>query len=413
MGIADDYQLSFYEDVSIISERSSEAGSEVSLVKDTRDNRLYVKKSIKISEENVYHTIMNYEKDFPERGNLKGIPKIFVIAKQEENLVVVEEHINHPTLGKVIDSQAIKPWELIVIFRELCKTMEPLHTLEPPIIHRDIKPDNIMVNMNAVRGASLEPAVYVIDWNAAREYSYTKERDTQLMGTIEFAAPEQLGYGQSDVRTDIFGIGATLEYCIREIEAKSVIATESNIWRGLKAIVKKAKSLSPNDRYSCDRQMIDALDELLITENLRAIENNTGISQEVRQEAQQRTRSDISYNQPTQSFTGHRSKLNFTPPGFRTKKLKNMVTAIIIYIMIFNLARDITVDGYTGIYLIYFILLLCHVLWFSNYLGVQEKLKITKIKSKIVRVICHVLVVSLMWLMWAIIVDIPIMFGLV
>lgn len=395
MGIVDDFKLSFYEEVSIISERNNDAGSEVYLVKDTRDDRLYVKKILKISEENVYQTIMNYEMKYPNRGRLVGIPKIYAIVKQEKSLVVVEEYINHPTLRKVMESEAISPQELITIFKEICRTMQPLHTLHPPIIHRDIKPDNIMVNMDAIRGLSSETKVYVIDWNAAREYSYSKERDTQLMGTIEYAAPEQLGYGQSDVRTDIFGVGATLEYCMRELEGKSVSVNYGHIWSKLNAMTKKAKSLSPEDRYSSDLHMIEAFDEIL---DIR----KTGVTESARDYTQ----------------ASFRDKRDYILPGFRTRKLWKMIVAVLGYIMIIDIVRDTKLNDYRGVFLIYskvsyFILLICHVFWFSNYLGVQDNFKWTRSGNRKLKVLGHVMVIFVMWMIWAIINSIPGMLGLI
>lgn len=428
MGAVEDFQLSFYEEISKISERNNEAGSEVYLVKDTRDDRLYVKKLLKVSEENVYRTIMSYEMNNPGRGKLVGIPKIFAVVNQEERLVVVEEYINHPTLGKVMEAEALTEVELIHIFREICRVMQQLHTLYPPIIHRDIKPDNIMVDMNAVRGMSAGTKVYVIDWNAAREYSLGKERDTQLMGTIEYAAPEQLGYGQSDVRTDIYGVGATLEYCMREMESKSLAVNGSHIWKQLKNIVKKAKSLSPDDRYSSDQNMIVAFDELLglrqsgatgfVQENMQTGNSNiNGYNQLGYGNGYRYNQSSYGNNGSGSNQSSYKQKCNYTPPGFRTKKLWKMLVAILGYLMIFATARDAQLNDYTGFFNVfskvtYFILLMCHPLWFCNYLGIQDRFKWTRSESRIIRVLGHILVVAAMWLIWATILAFPEVLGL-
>ncbi len=399
MGVVEDFQLSFYEEVSKISNRAGDISTEVWLVRDTRDDRLYVKKTLKVSEENVYQTIMNYENKYPGKGRLEGIPKIFALVRQEEELVVVEEYINHPTLRKVMESDAPSTEELIVIFKEICTVMKQLHTINPPVIHRDIKPDNIMVNMDAVRGKINGTKVFVIDWNAAREYSYVKERDTQLMGTFDFAAPEQLGYGQSDVRTDIFGVGATLEYCMREVEAKKQFTNSSFVWNSLRTISKKAKSLSPNDRYSCDLHMIEAFDELLGTGKTSNTEQAT----------------DFSMNYEPQ---GHSSKQSYTLPGFRSKKLWKILVAILGYLMIFVAARDAKLNDYTGFWVIYskvtyFILLICHVFWFCNYMGVQDSFKWTKSGSKTIRVLGHSMIVVAIWIIWAVVLALPEFIGLI
>ena len=74
--------------------------------------------------------------------------------------------------------------------------------MSPPIIHRDITPFNILIT------SSLD--VSLIDFNASKQFKKNKKKDTLLMGTQNYAAPEQFGFFQSDARTDIYALANLL-----------------------------------------------------------------------------------------------------------------------------------------------------------------------------------------------------------
>ncbi|HEY6408761.1 MAG TPA: serine/threonine-protein kinase, partial [Ktedonobacteraceae bacterium] len=84
----------------------------------------------------------------------------------------------------------------------LCTVLNYLHTRNPPIIFRDLKPDNIM---RTSRGN-----LYLIDFGIARRFTPGQARDTGALGSPGYAAPEQYGKAQTTVQTDIYGLGATL-----------------------------------------------------------------------------------------------------------------------------------------------------------------------------------------------------------
>jgi serine/threonine protein kinase len=88
---------------------------------------------------------------------------------------------------------------------ELCDVLQYLHSQNPPVIFRDIKPDNIIVDS--------EDHLKLIDFGIARLFAPGKAQDTIVIGTPGFAAPEQYGRGQTDERSDIYSLGATL-YCL-------------------------------------------------------------------------------------------------------------------------------------------------------------------------------------------------------
>jgi hypothetical protein len=95
----------------------------------------------------------------------------------------------------------ILPWMLQVL-----DILTYLHTQSPPIIFRDLKPSNIMITAGG--------KVKLVDFGIARHFVPGKLRDTQIMGTPGFSAPEQYGSRQTDCRSDLYAFGATMYFLL-------------------------------------------------------------------------------------------------------------------------------------------------------------------------------------------------------
>jgi serine/threonine protein kinase len=85
---------------------------------------------------------------------------------------------------------------------QLCSVLEYLHSRQPPIIFRDLKPANIMLTGNE--------HIYLIDFGIARHFKPGQSKDTTALGSSGYAAPEQYGKTQSTQRTDLYSLSATL-----------------------------------------------------------------------------------------------------------------------------------------------------------------------------------------------------------
>ena len=135
--------------------------------------------------------------------HFSGIPQIFYCAEENGTLILIEEYIKGSSLSKILDSSDFfSETEAAALIIRLCDILSPLHSLNPPVIHRDIKPTNILISSDGVPK--------LIDFNAAKQVLSEKTRDTILMGTVDYAAPEQYGFRQSDPRTDIYALGVLL-----------------------------------------------------------------------------------------------------------------------------------------------------------------------------------------------------------
>lgn len=104
------------------------------------------------------------------------------------------------------------------------------------VVHRDIKPDNIIITSGGI--------LKLIDFDSSRKITDRKTRDTVLLGTNGFAAPEQYGFSQTDERSDIYALGIVYNYMLTKKSPFEQIADGAN-----KKIIKKCISIDKKDRY--------------------------------------------------------------------------------------------------------------------------------------------------------------------
>ena len=168
------------------------------------------------------------------------LPKILHV----EDGIVFEEYISGMPLDEYITSQSLAEPEIVELILQICEGLRELHSQEPPIIHRDLKPSNILVQTQ-----DGEPVVKIIDFDASREYKTDQSHDTRALGTDTYAPPEQFGYSQTDVRSDIYSLGSVLDEVTRDIEVSE----------GLREVIAKATMFNPDQRYADIDEFADAL----------------------------------------------------------------------------------------------------------------------------------------------------------
>lgn len=137
----------------------------------------------------------------------EGIPRFYGHFTDPEHWYLVMEYIPGQTLEAYLQTASEEGYcslqETLRIGIALCSILEYLHLCKPSIIFRDVKPANIMLTRNK--------KIYLIDFGIARAFNPGKTKDTTPLGSPGYAAPEQYGRAQSDQRTDIYGLGATLQ----------------------------------------------------------------------------------------------------------------------------------------------------------------------------------------------------------
>ena len=151
------------------------------------------------------------------------------------------------------DQPGIPPEKALDIMLHVCEKVCFLHSLNPPVIHRDIKPQNILVD-------SLGDC-HLIDFGISRLHQEGKsKKDTQVLGTRAIAPPEQFGYRQTDERSDIYCLGVVLYYCLTGdydlTGLKNEVADP-----GLVPIIEKATQFDPDRRYQSAKELLRVLIE--------------------------------------------------------------------------------------------------------------------------------------------------------
>lgn len=191
------------------------------------------------------------------------LPRIIDCRRTSGELVVVMEYIDGETLEALVRRLGPTPQHVVTLFGELCRAVEELHTgfyVEGegtrPVIHRDLKPSNIMV-----AGARYAPetglavsSLVIIDLGIARVWSDGAASDTVKLGTRAYAPPEQFGFGQTSVRSDIYALGGILFFCLTGRDPEPGLAMREQCARldvpeALAEVVAHAMAFDPAQRY--------------------------------------------------------------------------------------------------------------------------------------------------------------------
>ncbi len=134
-----------------------------------------------------------------------NIPRIYDHFSEDGRWYLLMDFIEGPTLEEYLTNWAegyMPLEEVITIGIQLCTALDYLHTRQPPIIFRDLKPANIIRMPNG--------QLVLIDFGIARHFKLGQLRDTIPFGSVGYAAPEQYGKVQTSPRADIYSLGATL-----------------------------------------------------------------------------------------------------------------------------------------------------------------------------------------------------------
>jgi len=154
-------------------------------------------------------------------------------------------------MTSLIDERDVLRWSI-----QLCSTLDYLHSMSPPIIYRDLKPENIIVDVFG--------RVKLIDFGIARSFKEDKSRDTVAIGTPGFASPEQYGRKQTDERSDIYSLGATMHYFLTGSDPRKrenpflfppVSSLNMRVTPRTREIVERAVQVKRDDRYQSVKEM--------------------------------------------------------------------------------------------------------------------------------------------------------------
>lgn len=184
---------------------------------------------------------------------------------------MVMERIEGETLAACLaaasepfDEGRCQVWALQVL-----EVLAYLHEQSPPIIFRDIKPENLMVD--SARG------IRFIDFGIARLFNPVKAQDTVFMGTPGFAPPEQFRRHQSDPRSDLYSLGATL-HCLLTLRDPAlnpfafepISLVNPRVSKRMEQVVQRALEIRPENRFQSARDMACVLQGTVDIEKVTA-----------------------------------------------------------------------------------------------------------------------------------------------
>jgi serine/threonine protein kinase len=193
-----------------------------------------------------------------------NLPKVFDYFSQDGRDYLVMDYIAGPNLKELLDEAraegaALPERQVLEWADQICDALDYLHNQEPPIIHRDVKPANVKLTP--------ENVVKLVDFGLVKFFDATDPRTITLLqayGTPTYAPLEQYGAGsgRTDVRSDIYALGATLYHLLtghapanaqqRFLQPESLRAPRSlnpRISHLTEYLILKAMAIRPDDRY--------------------------------------------------------------------------------------------------------------------------------------------------------------------
>jgi len=328
--------------------------SSVLLVKDLLSNDIQVMKYTKHYNIQIMQALKEQQP--------AGIPKIYDLEEEEDHLLIIEEYIHGRSLRQIYDSSGPLTEEQVITYSlSLCRILKSLHNMNPPIIHRDIKPEHIILTNDGV--------IKLIDFNGSKEENPEKKQDTVLFGTHNYAAPEQYGFGSSDHRTDIYQLGVTMNYLL------TGTFPINSIYEGqLGPVIRKCTQYEADRRYPAiwdlEKALLDIYDSYYRRESPKPSPAGNAKTDKPR----------LSRNYMNQEA----GKDTYMLPGFRTRTPWKMLLAGCSYLFIIYLCATLNIEDsrkagvqLTGFRLwtersAVFILLIVPILLICNYRGVLK-----------------------------------------
>ena len=201
------------------------------------------------------------ETDILKKLSHPNLPSIIDVIDTEDSFIIIMDYVQGNSLNRALEEFGAQPQEMVIAWaKQLCDVLGYLHSRTPAIIYRDMKPSNVMLKPDG--------NITLIDFGTAREYKEKNLADTTCLGTVGYAAPEQFGgMGQTDARTDIYCLGATLYHlvtgmnpCEPPYEIKPIREINPRLSSGFERIIQKCTQRNPEDRYQSCAELMYALE---------------------------------------------------------------------------------------------------------------------------------------------------------
>lgn len=212
----------------------------------------------------IYIRIRDIQRNKINEDSTTFIPEIYEVGKYlsndgKPNTFILEEYIKGESFDSILgDHKKLNESTIRDYMQQACKGLAVLHSQNPPIIHKDIKPQNILL--------SKDKRVKITDFGTSRTEKFGQDSDTKYEGTPQYAPREQYGEGgQTTPATDVYALGKTMYDLVRGEESKAPGMPQD--WKkrcsrckGLIPIIEKCTQERPNDRYKNAGELLKALE---------------------------------------------------------------------------------------------------------------------------------------------------------
>lgn len=254
-----------YERYSVLEQIHCSYWFKIYLVEDIKTKKKWTMKVCDKKQKNYNDSIRGIVLQEPKmmmKFDHRDMPRILDIIEDDRYISIIRDYFEGEPLNVFMQKKGPVSAEKVVEWgKQLCGMLSYLHNLTPPHIHRDMKPHNIILTP--------EGNLKLIDFGIMRLYDPKKSCDTTFLGTIGYAAPEQF-VGQTDARTDIFGLGMTLLELVtgedpkkQDYVHKPICQINPDLPKGLEYIISKCTEVDPKNRYQMCSELMNDLNDYM------------------------------------------------------------------------------------------------------------------------------------------------------
>ena len=188
------------------------------------------------------HPVPAYERLLGQ--SCDALPNIYSCRKLGSRVLVEEEFVDGVLLSDLLEDNLLDTQQASAVAAQICKALDVLHRNE--LVHRDVKPENIILTANG--------RVVLLDLDAACAQRQEGGRDTQLLGTVGYAAPEQFGFGRSDPRTDLFSLGVMMNVMLTGRHPSQTLAEGP-----LRPLIETCTQMNADKRFASAQALLHRL----------------------------------------------------------------------------------------------------------------------------------------------------------
>ncbi|MGI6743653.1 MAG: protein kinase domain-containing protein [Eubacteriales bacterium] len=227
---------------------------------------LYLLKRIEDGAKALLRITKNYpEEDALEEAKLlrrldhPGVPKVLFSCEKDGKSYLVREYAEGRTLHEIVTEKGcLSAEDIYGIAGKLADILSYLHRQTPPVIHRDIKPQNII--------AGTDGSIHLIDFGIAREHKQQRRQDTSIVLTLDYASPEQYGFEQTTPLSDIYSLGVVLLFLCTGRTVRSDLEAQI-VNNSLRELISQCIAFNPKMRI----QSADEISEFLARSSRKAL----------------------------------------------------------------------------------------------------------------------------------------------